>query len=245
VSEANEGKLVLIRRLLAKADGAATPAEAQAYAEKAAELMARHGVDEALARAQLPTSDDPIERKRIPLDRPYPHEKGHLLWNIGTGLDVRVIWNRVGATMFGHRSAIEQAELLYTQLLLWIAGPMTEPVPPPFYGAWTEAIAANTRMVRKSWLTGFGDGIGYRMREAKRAATVAAEERGHVGAGLVLVSRKAAVDKYVADTHGKVRIHGARKLDSEAHAQGVVAAQQADLGLTDRVGGGSSRRALT
>lgn len=45
---ASEAKLEIIRKLLAKAERAATPAEADAYNEKAAELMARHGVDAAV-----------------------------------------------------------------------------------------------------------------------------------------------------------------------------------------------------
>jgi hypothetical protein len=239
---APEGKLDVIRKLLAKADGAATPEEARAYAEKAAALMAKHGVDEALARAAMPAADDPIEHKMILLIRPYQHEKGHLLWAVGKGLDVEVLYGKYTGTMYGHRSALERCELLYTQLLLWIAKPMTEPVPPPFFGCWPEAIAANTRMVRKSWLTGFADGIYWRMEEAKKEATVAAEARS-TGAELVLVNRKAAVDRNVADKVGKISYHKPRKLDSEAHARGVVAAQQADLGLSERVGG-SSRRAL-
>ena len=47
-------KLDTVRKLLAKADGAATPAEAEVYTAKAIELMARHGIDEALLAGARP-----------------------------------------------------------------------------------------------------------------------------------------------------------------------------------------------
>ena len=52
-----DDKLARIRKLLAQAeDPAATAAEAEAFNAKAAELMARHGVDAALLAASDPGS---------------------------------------------------------------------------------------------------------------------------------------------------------------------------------------------
>ncbi|MDN5932522.1 MAG: DUF2786 domain-containing protein, partial [Pseudonocardia sp.] len=71
-------KLDTIRKLLAKAEGAATPAEAEAYTEKAVQLMARHGIDEALAGAAHPGRDE-IGAVRIDMDDPYSAGKARLL----------------------------------------------------------------------------------------------------------------------------------------------------------------------
>ncbi|MGH3566379.1 MAG: DUF2786 domain-containing protein, partial [Pseudonocardia sp.] len=51
-------KLDTVRKLLAKAEGAATQAEAETYTAKAMELMARHGIDSALLAAATPNSDE-------------------------------------------------------------------------------------------------------------------------------------------------------------------------------------------
>ena len=57
-------KLEVIRKLLAKAERAATAQEATAYNAKAAEMMARHGVDTALLAATGAKQDRITERRR-------------------------------------------------------------------------------------------------------------------------------------------------------------------------------------
>ena len=71
-------KLDTVRKLLAKADGAATPAEAEVYTAKAVELMARHGIDEALLGAAAPYRDE-VATCRIPVADPYSAGKARLL----------------------------------------------------------------------------------------------------------------------------------------------------------------------
>jgi cytosine/adenosine deaminase-related metal-dependent hydrolase len=59
-----------VRKLLAKAEArGVTPAEAEALTAKAAELMARYGIDRALFAAQQPESDHPADRK-VDVDNP-------------------------------------------------------------------------------------------------------------------------------------------------------------------------------
>ena len=49
-----------VRKLLAKAEaGGVTPAEAEALTAKAAELMARYGIDRALLASRRPETDQP------------------------------------------------------------------------------------------------------------------------------------------------------------------------------------------
>ena len=53
-----------MRKLLAKAEAeGVTPDEAQALTAKAAELMAKYGIDRALLAARRPETDRPADRK--------------------------------------------------------------------------------------------------------------------------------------------------------------------------------------
>ena len=64
-----------IRKLLAKAERAGTPEEAQTYTEKAVELMARHGIDAALLAAAQP-GRDAIGATRVDAGRPVQRRQG-------------------------------------------------------------------------------------------------------------------------------------------------------------------------
>jgi len=60
LTEAPERLLDRVRKLLAQAeDDSVTPAEAQAFTGKAAELMAKYGIDRALLAADRPETDQP------------------------------------------------------------------------------------------------------------------------------------------------------------------------------------------
>ena len=63
--------LARVRKLLAKAEAeGTTPDEAQSLTAKAAELMARYGIDRALLAAQQPETDQPADRK-IDIGNPW------------------------------------------------------------------------------------------------------------------------------------------------------------------------------
>src|SRR5207244_7960808 len=72
-----------VRKLLAKAEAAGvTPPEAEALTAKAAELMARYGIDRARLAAARPDTDRPGSRI-IDIDNPWAQVRAHLL----AGLD--------------------------------------------------------------------------------------------------------------------------------------------------------------
>jgi hypothetical protein len=65
-----------VRKLLAKAEaGGTTPAEAEALTAKAAELMAKYGIDRALLAAARPETDQPADRV-IDIANPGPGSRG-------------------------------------------------------------------------------------------------------------------------------------------------------------------------
>ncbi|MEI2714004.1 MAG: DUF2786 domain-containing protein [Nocardioides sp.] len=74
----DDNRLARIRKLLAQAeDPACTPAEAEAFTAKAADLMARYGIDEALL-AQSDPGRDPMGDRVVDLLAPYGYEKAWL-----------------------------------------------------------------------------------------------------------------------------------------------------------------------
>ena len=183
-----EARLDRIRKLLAKAERAGTPDEAEIYTAKAVELMVRHGVDEAVlaaGRGSGPPDADPIGGVRIAVDDPYSAGKARLLGWTASALRCRWVMHdarggRVAAvTVFGHRSDRERVELLYTSLLLQAARQLTALRPPDP----TESVAA----YRRSWLYGFAARVHERLRAAEEVA-VSESDRATAG-GTSLVGR--------------------------------------------------------
>ncbi|MGQ0575884.1 MAG: DUF2786 domain-containing protein [Pseudonocardia sp.] len=222
-------KLDTIRKLLAKADGAGTPAEAETYTAKAVELMARHGIDSALLGAARPGHDE-IGAQRIGMDDPYSAGKARLLaWTAGA-LRCRAVLHtayggRVEAvTVFGFAADRERVELLYTSLLLQAGGQLVA-LRPPGVG---ESVAA----YRRSWLYGFADEVRRRLVEAESRA-----QREHAGPGpgvpglaLVLADRSDRVEQaYAAAFPGLTRARPA-SYSGSGFGHGAAAGRRADLG---------------
>ena len=123
------GTLGRIRKLLARAERAGTPAEAQACTDKAVELMARHGIDMALLAAAQPGVDE-IGATRVEVADPYSAGKARLLGWTASALRCRAVLHelrgarqfgrgRIAAvTVFGFASDRERVEVLFTLLLL-------------------------------------------------------------------------------------------------------------------------------
>ena len=84
-----------IRKLLARAERAGTPEEAQAYTDKAVELMARHGIDMALLAAAEPGCDE-IGATRVEVADPYSAGKARLLGWTASALRCRAVLHQAG-----------------------------------------------------------------------------------------------------------------------------------------------------
>ena len=75
-----------VRKLLTKAEArSVTLAEAEALTAKAAELMARYGIDRALVAAQQPDTDHPADRK-IDIGNPWARIQAHLLCGLASAM---------------------------------------------------------------------------------------------------------------------------------------------------------------
>jgi hypothetical protein len=229
-------KLDTVRKLLAKADGAATPAEAEVYTAKAVELMARHGIDEALLAAAAPHRDE-VATCRIPVADPYSAGKARLLAWTASALRCRAVLHEAGGgrvaavTVLGFASDRARVELLYTSLLLQASAQLARQRP-----AWVgESVAA----YRRSWLHGFAVRVHQRLVEAEaRAAESAAAARASPSAGpsagpsvaLVLADRRARVDRAYAEEFPQIGRARQTRLSGSGYAAGAQAGARADLG---------------
>jgi len=164
----DEDLLGKVRKLLAKAeDESVTPAEAEALTAKAAELMARYGIDRARLGATRPETDAPAD-KIVTLDNPWAGVKAHLLSGLVQALRCQCVLLGGKTTrihVFGYASDIERADILFTSLLVQMArGLAAQQVP-----------AASARAWRRSWMLGFISAVVARVRAAEQAAAQAAD----------------------------------------------------------------------
>ncbi|WP_432836188.1 DUF2786 domain-containing protein [Dactylosporangium sp. CA-092794] len=213
-----------VRKLLAKAeDPACTPEEAEALTAKAAAIIAKYGIDQALldARQERPAV---VGNRLVELSAPYLREKAYLLHVVAAALRCRSIrlerrtaeGLRVSVHLFGVESDVAGVELLFASLLVQAArGVLREPVPPGEQpAAW-----------RRSWLVGFGSAVAQRFAAAART-----DEPAQPGTALVLADRERAVDLAVAEHYPNIRTGRRRRLSGGGFEAGSAAGQRADLG---------------
>jgi len=239
----DDAKLAKIRKILAKAeDPSVTAEEAEAYNAKASELIAAYGIDRALLAASDPGTDT-MDNREIPLDPPYARDKAHLLGTIAQALRCQVVersrWDhRAGRRvlslhLFGFRSDLDRAGLIFTSLLVQVSlGLASQPVP-----TWE-----NPAAYRRAWMQGFSQTVGQRLLRAEYHARQRAEnsrataDSGAPSVALVLVSRSQQVKRAMEDAYPDLGKARPRNLSSlSGHAAGADAGKQADLGQT-RIG---------
>jgi Protein of unknown function (DUF2786) len=225
-----ETLLARIRKLLAKAEAeGVTPAEAQALTAKAAELMAKYGIDRALLAAERPETDHPADRV-LDVDNPWARVQAHLLCGIASAMRCQcVVLPRTdpGARIhvFGFASDIERADVLYTSLLvqMW-QGLAAAQVPD-----WTRS----PRAWRRSWLLGFATAVIGRVRAAEQAAAQHADEAGPAGApsrtALVLADRELVIRTAVQREYPVTRT-ARMTYSGTGYGAGYAQGQRADIG---------------
>lgn len=228
--------LTRIRKILAKAENpAASPEEAEAYTAKAAELIAKYGIDRALLAHRDPSSDS-IGDRVVVVDPPYALDKAALLQQVAVQLRCASIQRsrylagakELSIHLFGFESDLTRTELLYTSLLLQATSTLAR-TPAPF----GESVAA----FRRSWLAGFTRAVTNRLREAEtRAQQQAAQQTGRTtqegerSVALVLADRTQEAASAMNQAYPyRCRIPP-RSLSGSGGAFGYEAGNRADLG---------------
>lgn len=235
----DDAVLSRVRKLLAKAEDPSCPlTEAEALTAKAAELIAKYGIDQALLAAES-DGQPAVGDRVIKIDPPYALDKASLLSGVGSALRCRAVRltdypppdyrKRLSVHLFGFDSDLERAELLYTSLLVQAANGLTKtPVP-----RWD-----NPAAFRRSWLAGFTNAVVTRLRRAERQAEEHAERARKDGSprgpsvALVLADRSALLDRQVAETYPHLRTSSPRRLSGSGFRDGYAAGRRADIGAT-------------
>jgi hypothetical protein len=240
-TEASSRLLDRVRKLLAKAeDESVTPPEAQALTAKAAELMAKYGIDRALLAADRPETDKPANRM-LDIDNPWARVKAHLLCGLSSSLRCQAILlsSSTGSKVhvFGFQSDLERLDVLYTSVLIQMWHGLT--------GAEVPSWSRSPRAWRRSWLLGFATAVISRVRAAEQAAasraTSAADSTGSRTA-LVLADRTQVIRGEAERAYPLTRT--ARiTYSGTGYRDGYAKGQQADIGAS-RVNRGRGR-ALT
>ena len=193
-----------VRKLLAKAEGdGVTTHEAEALTAKAAELMARYGIDRARLAAARPETDRPADRV-FDLDNPWASVKIYLLAHVASALRCACVEvdRPVGRCLhvFGYGSDLERAAILYASLLVQMnRGLAAEHVP---------VTGASARAWRRSWMLGYASAAAARIRDAEeRAAEAAGYTESSIvpTASVVLASRAEVVTRLADETYRDTR----------------------------------------
>jgi len=222
-----------VRKLLAKAeDEGCTPHEAEALTAKAAELMARYGIDRALLGAVRPDTDRPADRV-FELDNPWAGIKAHLLAGLASALRCQcILLNRrqpgSRVHVFGYLSDLERADILFTSLLVQMARALAlEPVP---------AYGGRAKAWRRSWMLGYCSAVVARVRAAEEAAVAAASSSADAGANghgpsaaVVLADRAVTVRRHAEQAYPRTRKTRVT-YSGNGYQAGYQEGQKADIG---------------
>ena len=220
-----------VRKLLAKAeDEGCSPAEAEALTAKAAELMARYGIDRALLGALHPETDKPGDRV-FTLANPWGDVKRHLLAGLAMALRCQCVQTRSAdgtrLHVFGYTSDLERADILFTSLLVQMARALArQPVP---------AAGGAARAWRRSWMLGYCTAVVTRVRAAEEAAVATAPTPatadGGQSAALVLADRSLVIRRQVATAYPRLRKTRVT-YSGDGYGDGYREGQRADIGST-------------
>jgi Protein of unknown function (DUF2786) len=219
-----------VRKLLAKAEGdGVTPHEAEALTAKAAELMARYGIDRALLGALHPETDSLADRV-FDLDNPWAAVKAHLLAGLASALRCQCILlsrpepgSRIH--VFGYVSDLERADILFTSLLVQMARALAVQLVPAGRGG--------AKAWRRSWMLGYASAVVARVRAAEEAAAADASGNGAGGQGpstaLVLADRAMTVRQHAEQAYPRTRKTRVT-YSGNGYQAGYREGQKADIG---------------
>jgi hypothetical protein len=243
-------RLKRIRALLDRAQRVDTaPEEAEAARQKAMRLMVEHGIDQAMIDAVSgANAAETINSLTITMHRPYTFEKGELLsaiaWVFGCDSSASRYPGRhaiESVTLYGYRSDMERAQLLYTSLVMQATNEMA---------AVREPFGVPRVTFLRDFLYGFSLAVTNRLREYQQAATEKYEaqhraesaatgsENAPVSVLPVLADRRERVKTFFESQTEGLPTATPVERDGVGMYVGHVAGQRADLGHGPRVSTG-------
>jgi len=228
MTQIDETLIQRVRKLFDKAESTDNPHEAELFAHKAAELVARHRIDpDHLASDRL----DELEIREIPIGRgAYVRGRLALVTAVAEANDVRIVFQATptGTIAFaaGHRSDLDVVEVMYTSLHAQAASQMESQ---------RRSTGPATMRHRRSFLFGFAERVGQILADAQRAAAPTGERSSSVE--MALRTRRERVDEFAAESWGRVRsARPAASAQAAGWSAGTAAAERADVGRSRLAG---------
>jgi hypothetical protein len=233
--ELNDGLLDKVRALLAKAEATPFDAEAEAFTNKAQELIARYRIDRALLdRANAREREPPILR-RVGVETPYVRAKYVLLSRIAEANHCQTVWlvPLPVVDVFGLAEDLVVVEELFTSLLLQVTTAMRRA------GAKQNAYGGSrTTAFRRAFLLSFAVRIGQRLQETVDATVDAATAATGVALVPIFKERAEAAQELAREAHPFTSPMRASVSSAEGWRAGTAFANQVDLSrsgaLTER-----------
>lgn len=227
----SEKALDRVRKLFAKAESVAGTPEAEVLLERAYALLAKYGVDEALARTGPDTAAAEVAVTDHVISGSYQPDQVGLVAALAAAMHCRAVTSARGdgtrvVHIVGVRRHVERVGMLAGALTGVMLAAAARQRPSPGISAVTH---------RKSFMTGFAFEVGRRLEAAERGAV--AESRDAAGAGLVLRS-----DSQRAETELRRRfptaVRGARRrVGTSGIEEGRRVGGSVDLGQRRFAGG--------
>jgi hypothetical protein len=238
-STATESMLRKVRGLLDKAEHTGFEHEQDALLAKAAELMARYRITEAMVARSKPLVDrGQIVQRDVQLGSgQYVRARLALLGAVAEHSCCKLLthtgWDGRVGEVFGYESDVAAVEVLYTSLLVQATSAMRTAKRPA---------GRSGLEFRRSFLFGFAHRVAERLAETNRAV---ADEMGEVpgptsaSVALVLVDRRQDVEDEVFRRVGRVGTLGrAKSVSRDGWSGGRKAGDRADLHTARGVAGG-------
>ena len=213
-----------VRKLLEKSRATANLHEADAFAAKAAEIIARHRLDPARL---APRQSDGLGVREIPLGRgAYVRARLALLSAVVSAHDAEVVFgatpNGTIAYVAGFDADLDVIELMYSSLHAQASSRMA---------AERRGTAAATQRFRRSFLFGYAERIAALLAESRRVAEAATVRSFGSPNSPALLERQRRVERFAAESFGRVRKARAPGAASESGWRaGATAADRADVG---------------
>ena len=221
-----------VRKLLAKAEGAATPEEAEAFFGKAQNLMNKWEIAEAELREAASANGISweINRRSYPLSSYSPNQDSFAMQMIAKAMGLQAYQNpyvrgcqKSTTEVYGTNDDLDRFEMMWTSVNLQMIRFMKA----------EENVNWNRneqRRFRLGFKVGFGKRIGERIEMSRSKATSQA---------LVLVGKSEAIELALPADLRKAKL----KVDGNASASGAAAADRADINSKDRVASGRGAKA--
>ncbi|MFD5552656.1 DUF2786 domain-containing protein [Streptomyces sp. NPDC127068] len=227
-----------VRALLRQAeDPGVTEQEARTFLDKATELMAKYGIEQAMLDDEM-EPDRPVDRV-VDVHPPYVTEGRRLLSWIANEMRCRAVYpggteHRHRVHLFGFEADLQATAVLFTSLRLQMLSGADAA------DARHRPQGEDARAYKRSWMLGFVREVTLRIGAAQGAARAAADAEqqtdplrsgpGGRSVALVLADRSAVVENRVSARYPKLGKARPTKFKGTGYWQGVADGKHAEIG---------------